>query len=66
METSGFYMYDSELYYAPNRVTSSQFELHRDLKDTYTYPAHDWYWFDSNADARTFFNLILTPETQPQ
>ena len=59
-DTSGFYMFDTELFYARVFVASAQFELNRGDKDKYTYPVFGWSWFDSEADARTFFGL---PET---
>lgn len=56
-DTSGFYTYGTELNHAPTFVCAKLFELHRDLKDTYKYPVHDWYWFDSESEARAFFGL---------
>ena len=58
MNTQGFYMYDgTNLFHAPNFVTGIDIELNIDLKDTYTYPVNDWYYFDSEEEAKTFFNL---------
>jgi len=59
-DTSGFYMYDAQLYYAKGFVASSQFELNREDKDKYTYPVYGWYYFESEDEAYAFFNL-----TQP-
>jgi hypothetical protein len=53
----GFYKYDNELFYAAYFVRGPDFELLRESKDTYTYPHHGWYWFDSLEDACFFFKL---------
>ena len=64
-DTSGFYMFDAELFYASGFVVSSLFELIKADKDKYQYPVYGWYWFDSNTEAREFFGLpILTIEQQ--
>ena len=62
--TPGFYKKENEeLLHGPNFVIFPDgIELSIDLKDTYTYPVNDWYYFDSEEDARIFFNLPL-PET---
>jgi hypothetical protein len=58
MDTSGFYRADEDaLLYAPTTVMGSEFELLRQEKETYEYPVEGWYWFDSEAEARKFFNL---------
>ncbi len=49
--------------FAPNSIFDADYELHSDLKDTYTYPAHGWSWFVSEAAAREFFKL---PEVESQ
>jgi hypothetical protein len=63
--TPGFYEKENEeLRYGPNYVmfpTGEEIDI--DLKDTYTYPVNDWYYFDSEELARTFFNLPLPEET---
>lgn len=56
--TSGFYKYqDNQLFYGPNFVYGPTFELLKGLKDTYTYPVDGWYYFDTEAEAKTFFNI---------
>ncbi len=58
MDTSGFYKKENEtLLYGPNFVEHKDFKLERQLHETYTYPIHDWYWFNSEDEARLFFNL---------
>lgn len=58
MDTSGFYKLDGEvLLYGPNFVLHADFELRRENRDTFTYPVDGWRWFDSEAEARAFFDL---------
>ena len=64
IDTSGFYKYENEeLFYAPNKVINKDYILLRELKDTYTYPVSGWYWFDTLAEAREFFDI---PEPEPE
>lgn len=58
MDTSGFYKNESDLLlYAPNCVINIEYELHREFKDTYTYPVDGWTWFDNEDDAYATYNL---------
>lgn len=60
MDTSGFYLVENNnLLYAQNFIKNSSFEINRNEKDSYTYPINGWYWFDSEEDARIFFNLPI-------
>lgn len=61
MDTSGFYKLDSDLLFGPNFVLNASYELRRETKDQCAYPEDGWYWFDSEEDARLFFNLPLPP-----
>jgi hypothetical protein len=62
--TNGFYKIDNEnLCYAPNAVISCEYMLEAFLKDTYEYPIDGWHWFDSEDDARIFFNIPLESNT---
>jgi len=66
-DTSGFYRQDpesGELIHAPNFVYARDYELHRDQKDTYTYPIDGWYWFDSEEHAKAFFGITPTFPSQ--
>ena len=47
-DTSGFYKQneDGEWLFAPNFLYGPNFELLRELKDTYNFPIDGWYWFD--------------------
>jgi len=59
METQGFYKLDESgvLLYGPNFVLNNDFELYKEQNDTYTYPVDGWYWFKSEDDAYSFFNI---------
>ena len=59
LNNGAFYSVDEggSLFYGPNYVLGPGFELRRELKDTYEYPVHGWFWFDSNEEAIAFFNL---------
>lgn len=54
-ETSGFYKLneDNSLSYAQNYVIGPYFSwgIFRNQHQTYTYPVHGWYWFDSQEEA---------------
>jgi hypothetical protein len=58
-DTSGFYKLDGDLLYGPNFVLNINYELRRETKDAHTYPTDGWYWFDSEEEARTFFDLPI-------
>jgi hypothetical protein len=60
--TSGFYKLDGELLYGPNFVLNKDYELRCELYTEYTYPVDGWSWFDSEEEARIFFNLPLTKQ----
>lgn len=62
-DTSGFYKNDSGmLLYGKTSVLGGSFELHRDKKENYNFPVFDWYWFDSEIEARQFFNIPIVEE----
>ena len=58
MNTAGFYNKDAMLR-AGKFVYGPGFTLLVELKDTYTYPVNDWYWFDSAEEAATAFNVDI-------
>ncbi len=64
-DTSGFYKLDGTLLYAHWAVYGPDFTLLRDDHEIYTYPVDGWRWFDTEADAREFFDLPPAPEPQP-
>ena len=53
----GFYKLDGELLYGPNFVLNANYELRKETKDQHTYPIDGWSWFDSEEQARLYFNL---------
>jgi hypothetical protein len=57
MDTSGFYKLDGSLLYGPNYVLNANYELRRETRDDHSYPVNGWYWFDTEEEARLFFNL---------
>jgi hypothetical protein len=51
---------DPEYYLvAPNFVEAPDYILNACDKDTYTYPIHGWYWFDTLEQAAEFFGVTL-------
>lgn len=67
INTSGFYQVQSDvLCWGANVILAPDYTLTREDKDTYTYPHDGWYWFDSEEDARKFFNFYsdLPQETE--
>jgi hypothetical protein len=59
MDTSGFYKLDGSLLYGPNYVLNANYELRRETRDDHSYPIDGWYWFDTEEEARLFFDLPL-------
>ena len=57
MNTSGFYKLDGELLYGPHYVLNQNYELRRETHEDHTYPVDGWHWFDTEQQAREFFNL---------
>ena len=58
LDTSGFYKnYSGHLIYGPTCISHKDFELLREKKDEYQYPVDGWYWFDSEKDAKNFFEV---------
>lgn len=61
----GFYKYDNgTLLYGANAVLNANYELFKENYAAYTYPVDGWYWFETEAAAREFFNL--PPDTVDQ
>jgi hypothetical protein len=63
--TSGFYKVDGDLLYAPNFVLGaySAYELRKETYQEHTYPIDGWYWFETENEARVFFNMPILEET---
>lgn len=62
MTTGGFYNADG--FFGFNAVHGPDFELHKELKDTYKYPVHGWTWYDSVEEAQSAegFDISLVAE----
>ena len=56
--TSGFYKLDNDLLYAPNFVLNANYELRKESYAENTYPIDGWHWFDSEVDAKAYFNIV--------
>lgn len=62
--TSGFYKCDPDgvtLLFGRFWVLNAEYELHRHLSDTYTYPIAGWVWYESEELARLALNLPVPP-----
>ena len=59
MDTSGFYKLDGSLLYGPNYVLNANYELRRETRDDHSYPVDGWHWFNTEEEARLFFDLPL-------
>ena len=58
--TEGFYKkQNEELLYGPNIVEGSGYVLLAQDKDSYQYPIDGWYWFNSEEEARVFFEMPI-------
>ena len=67
MDASGFYKNEEgQLLHAPTTVQFPISISHSDLtssqKDDYAYPVHGWHWFDTEEEARIFFDLTPEPD----
>ena len=60
--TSGFYkkISNENCMYAPNFVSMPDTEILIELKDTYSYPVNDWYYFDTEEEAYNYFGIVKT------
>jgi hypothetical protein len=65
MDTSGFYKFDADLLYGSNFVINASYELQRETYDQHTYPIDGWSWFNSDEEARLFFDLPAKEEELP-
>jgi len=54
VSTAGFYKAENgDLLYGPHYVLNMNYELRAETHDQHTYPVDGWYWFNSEADARS-------------
>ncbi len=57
---SGFYKLDGGIVlHGPNFVINAEYELRTETKDDHTYPTDGWYWFDTDEEAYTFFEVPM-------
>jgi hypothetical protein len=56
-DTSGFYKLDDGGLLYGKVVFGPTYILVEEDHAGYTYPVDGWYWFDTEAEARAFFNL---------
>ncbi len=57
-----FYKKDGDvLLIAPNFVYAPTVTLLAEDQTTYTYPQDGWHWFDTEEEARTYFDLPNQP-----
>jgi hypothetical protein len=57
MNTAGFYkILENNLQYQPTFVYEEDFSLWSGNYLIYAYPLGGWYWFDSEEQAKLFFN----------
>ena len=57
---NGFYaLIDDELSFGQMVSFADGTVIVLELKDTYTYPVEGWYYFDTELEAKQFFNLPI-------
>lgn len=53
-----FYRFENdELIYGPSVTFPDSTFLLLEFKDTYTYPVEGWYYFETEEEAKVFFNI---------
>ncbi len=52
-----FYKLDGELLLSSIFVSSPSFDLIAENHNKYNYPVDGWYWFDTEEEAKIFFNI---------
>lgn len=58
MNTAGFYkILENNLQYQPTFVYDEDVSLWSGSYLIYAYPLAGWYWFDSEEQAKLFFNI---------
>jgi hypothetical protein len=48
---------DEHLHYGPYVMFPDGTILHKDITDLSTLPYDDWYYFETEEEAKTFFNI---------
>jgi len=55
----GFYkILNDELWHAPNAIYSPSYTLTKENRGEFNLPHDGWYWFDTEAEAKTYFNIV--------
>lgn len=52
-----FFKHELDSLYYGKVVTTPDFELTIETRNDYDYPKAGWYWFDTEEEAKVFFNL---------
>lgn len=52
-----FYKLDSQILLCGSYITGTDYAIFESNKNEYNYPVDGWYWFDTEDEAYTFFNL---------
>jgi len=64
-DKSGFYKNDNGvIIFAPNYIMENGVVLHRDEKETYTFPIDGWIWSE-NGDVETILNALSSVWLEP-
>jgi len=53
----GFYKLDGTSILTGNIIFTSTATLVAEDKNSFTYPQDGWYWFDTEEEAYSFFNI---------
>lgn len=53
-----FYKYIDDTLISGNIINSPDYDLINTYHDTYDLPIDGWYWFDTEEEAKAFFNII--------
>ena len=51
-----FFKKDGEDFLEAESLLNINYELRQEFKDKYQYPVDGWVWFDTEEEARIFFN----------
>jgi len=64
--TSGWYKQDPSgaLLFGRFYVLNANYELHRHLADTYTYPIDGWSWYESEELAKAALGIVDPPTAE--
>lgn len=57
-----FYKNENGVLLSATDVYGTNLFLVESLKDAHTYPVDGWFWFNTEDEARAFFNIPIQPE----